>query len=755
MSDVCIQPKAILLLDGIKYRIIHTTADIISVVRMETSTLYGGQLSASKVMDSLTCGDASICSDDYSKCIDNDTSVSKEYEKRKAIILRVKAVFGPTYMGLLGKHHKPDVDKIIEEHHISRPTFWRIVRLYLQSGCSLSSLIPHNNRTYGGQTQRPGRKARNGIQNNCIITPEIEKIFAQATEFFLGSRGCTYTTVFNWMNSKFFSKPVLKEDGSVAAILLNRNERPTRRQLEHYIHTHTTKEDRGIKTTSKAEVRLDNRLLLGDSISDALGPGRLVEIDACEFDISLIGQYENINTVGRPTIYIAKDVWSKAIVAVSVGYEQNSVMGLTSLFFNLADNKNSLLKKYGIEIKYLECLDLWPSNFIPDRIRVDRGSEFIAAETERICNELHIQCDVVSGAMGSLKGDVESWFHKAQANMRPVLENRGLIEKRHDSNHHREAVFDIHSFTKLLYEFVIYYNQRYMKNYPCDKAMIDHNIQPIPIELWHYGLSVYGNPMPIANNIDFIWTLLTPAFANLTRQGISYKKLHYVNLDDRQLLDQMYVQQNKVRKIPIRFDPRDVSRIFYSHNGSVHQAILNPNLKYQQSFAELTHKEWEQYLAKRAKMEDAAIQQQDQLSADCFLMMQETAAEALAKAPATYPNTKNMSNHRAAEQQRFNHNNGIGKKLAGELDENNQVFLPSPSQIMSIEPSARVTHALPDTALETPSKKAKVSIGQNEAGVNHCTIDAFVPVDTPKHIASEEPANSDEDEMAELIEQFF
>ena len=67
---------------------------------------------------------------------------------------------------------------------------------------------------------------------------------------------------------------------------------------------------------------------------------------------------------------------------------------------------------------------------------------------QRICNELGIELQIVSGASGSLKGVVEQSFHPMHSRQNEHLEDNGLIENRYDSHHHREATLNIEQYTK-------------------------------------------------------------------------------------------------------------------------------------------------------------------------------------------------------------------------------------------------------------------------------------------------------------------
>ena len=120
----------------------------------------------------------------------------------------------------------------------------------------------------------------------------------------------------------------------------------------------------------------------------------MVEIDACEVDISLVSSLDNNKTIGRPIVYFMIDVYTRLILAVSVAFDNNSILGVTNLFINLSDDKKKYCAKYGIEY---DNDKIWPSNIIPRRLRVDRGSEFKSKEFDRICNELGIEKQLVSG----------------------------------------------------------------------------------------------------------------------------------------------------------------------------------------------------------------------------------------------------------------------------------------------------------------------------------------------------------------------
>ncbi len=63
-----------------------------------------------------------------------------------------------------------------------------------------------------------------------------------------------------------------------------------------------------------------------------MGPGDLWEVDECEIDLSLVSVENPSVTVGRPIVYVMIDVYTRMIVAYSVAFDNNSVLGITNCF---------------------------------------------------------------------------------------------------------------------------------------------------------------------------------------------------------------------------------------------------------------------------------------------------------------------------------------------------------------------------------------------------------------------------------------
>lgn len=428
------------------------------------------------------------------------------------------------------------------------------------------------------------------------MTAKVLEEFKEALEYYKSGRVKTFRGAFSYMNVKhYYDGPII--GGVDLSKLLPETQRPTYRQFYYYCHKNLTKKDKDIIKTSKQEQRNNKRLLLSDSLKGVEGPGDLVEIDACEIDVSLVAETNREQCVGRPIVYAMLDVYTRSIIAVSIAFDNNSNLALTNLFLNLGDDKVKYCKRYGIDI----TSDMWKSNIIPNRIRCDRGCDFKSKEFEKICNRLVIQRELVSGGSGSLKGSIEQIFRQIHLAQNLVLENYGMIEKRHDSNHHRESTLTLSEYIPILLNYILKHNQEYMSTYKCTKEMIKLGIKPIPSNIWDYGCEKYGSPRPIVDRYQYMYDLMIEKKGVLTRKGIVFNGLYYINIDDKELLNDMIKVENKRIPFRLRYDPRSVDCIYYVRNSKLYIANLNEDMTSNLDYLGMTFKELEDFKKKKRR----------------------------------------------------------------------------------------------------------------------------------------------------------
>lgn len=621
-------------------------------------------------------------------------SIKEKFENKRNMIREVIQIYGPTFEGLRGKHSKPEIQELMNKYGIKKNTFWRTCTGYLQSG--MQDVVLIDNMAFGvnkGKTysfeSKSGRKSIY-IENAGVVLDEVVLAhFEEALKDYKSGREKTIRTAFDNMNNRHYSRTEIM-DGVVGYSLVGKSERPTFWQFYHYVRNHLTSQEKDLIKTSAAEQRNDKRLLLSDSLDGVDGPGDMIEIDAWEANVSLVSSSNRNETVGKPVVYMMIDVYSRAILAVSVAFDNNSVLGITNLFLNLGEDKHKFCRKYGVDF---ENDRIWPSGIIPRRIRLDRGAECKSKEFDRICVELGIEKQLLPGATGSLKGVVEQSFNQMLKRQRPHLEHYGLVVKRHDSKHHKEASLTIEEYTALVINFVFYHNQKHFPKYPLTREMIEQDLKAIPALLWEFGVKKYGHPRPIISKEQYSYDFMTPIKAKVSRKGISYKGLWYFSKEDDQLLNDMFDAGIKMVHFNARMDMRDVGYLYYLRDGKLIEALLNDRITGNADYKGLTMKQYDEIRKKRGKLNAEGQFHNEKLAANNYAV-NETIVKAAKKSMLSDDSEIRIA--RAAEKQRVSNAGRIRNRLLEE-----EIIVSGEEVPVPIEETYDTNNSNADDVIET------------------------------------------------------
>ena len=645
-----------------QYRVIAIVKDEITICEMNITSLSLSILKMQTLLSLIADGNFTIY--DEEKYIFNKDDLPEEaverFELKRKMMTEVVKAYGPSFIDLMGKKSKNIITEIISKYNYPKSSFWKLCAKYFQSGCQDYSLVDSRylglnkgkSYSYDAKGGRPEKYQNTGI----VIDDNVKKFFEEALKDYKSGRQKSVKDAFDKMNLLHFTRTEII-NGQVQATLMPVSERPTYRQFYYYVSKHITNQEKDLIKTSALEQKNNKRLLVSDSLNGVNGPGDLVEIDACEADVSLVSVIDPSNTIGRPIVYFMVDVYSRVILAVSVAFDNNSMLGLTNLFLNLADDKQKYCERYGISY---ENKDIWPSNIIPNRVRVDKGAEFRSNQFERICNELGIERNVVLPGCGSLKGIVEQSFRQLHLKQNHHLENHGLIEKRHDSKHHNEAMLNIEEYTKMVITFVLTHNQQCLTSFPLTKDMILKKVQPVPALLWKYGVNNGFVPRPIPSLEQYLFNLMTPINAKVSRKGISHKGLYYLNTNDKTLAREMFDAGNKKVSFEARMDMRDVGTIYYIRDNKLMTAKLNPLIQGNAEYDGMTMKQYEDFLKGKRELLAAGKVNNEELSAFNYAMNHAIVEEST---KPMLPSPKDMRPAREIEKQAKSKSNKISKRL--------------------------------------------------------------------------------------------
>lgn len=654
------------------YRIIYITPGQIEMCQMNTGKLIFKHVDPDVLRQQIL--DNAVILEYPSHVVIDKAAMSQtwleKYNTNKQIMREITDVYGPSYTELARRTEKPAIDEICKKYHISKSTLRRLYIRYLQSGLDDSALSDYRDTTVHSQNRkqykykkRPGRKSEDDLTSKIVISKSTREHFDAAITERKSGRHKTYDSAYRWMINTYYSETYV-ENGELFIRQKSETAIPTLRQFTNYARKHVTKLEIDTVTTSSREVRNNERILYSDSFRDALGPGDLAELDALEADVSLVSMHNRTIAIGRPIMYLLIDIYTRMILAMSIGLHNNSYLALSNLFLNLCDDKMEYAARYGHIIKP----GIWLSNIIPRRIRVDRGADMKSKAMGHFCEEVGIDRQLVTAATGSLKGSIEQEFRTMHAAQKPHLDNAGVITKRVDSRHHEKAVMTIEEFTKLALDFVLYHNISADENYPLNADMIAHHVHPVPQELWAYGASKYGAPRPITNVEDFRYALLLEQSGSLSRNGLVVNGLSYLNREDPDMLRMMSELQNKRQKFPVRIDPRDVGHVYYLKDGRLMMAALNPGKSQNVGFEQMTLTEYAELKKTKKKLDKDSRVRNERAKNQMYASQEAIVQEAVSRNPSGKgPNdTKHMREHREREKQEVAYDNRLASRIEAE-----------------------------------------------------------------------------------------
>lgn len=649
MAEIEIRVTDIITIEQTQYRVIGYRAGLFSLCEMNTKKLTIFLLPSKDLVKWATEGAARVEKSNSSNILLPDLK-DENYLKKQALMQFIMQEYGPLYEKLYGKTTKTNLKKTMEDLGIQRDAAWRAIRRFLQSGLDMAAIVDGRSLRSGKRnpykySKKTGHPTMNALGKGVPLTDEIRTYFDEAIKDFLIGRAKTKKDAYMTMIEKHFINEEETPTGIRVSVLPD-NLRPTLKQFLNYTRVRVPQEEIDKAKTSAREQRNNKRLLLSDNLQGVMGPGDLWEVDECEIDLSLVSVENPSVTVGRPIVYVMIDVYTRMIVAYSVAFDNNSVLGITNCFLNLLDDKQELCNRFGIQIGANE----WPSKILPLRLRSDYGAEYISHAMDTICCKLGVAKELVSPATGSLKGQVEQLFHQIHAAQNSLLEGKGLIEKRYDSNHHQEATLNIQEFEAVLLTYIVGHNRKYMEKYPLTKDMRQQNVEPCPIDLWKYGVSLNGSPRPITNEVMFRHSLLLPVKASVGRAGITFKELFYINLQDEALLRDMYLASTHGKKKleSACIDPRNISHLYYIREGKLMTASLNYKKTGMKEYEGMTLSEYNALHNK--KKDDDAIGRETNLQMDIAIRDRQAKIVSEAQKRHLSPSTENLRANRAAEK---------------------------------------------------------------------------------------------------------
>lgn len=489
----------------------------------------------------------------------------------KEIIIEEPDIYIPKLRGML-------VRNVVEKTGKSKKEIYRLLKRYWFYGKTKNGLLRNYfNCGASGKKRKyknkPGPKSRDG--NDYFVTDKDWKIFEKAVEKYIVQQKMNLTATHQHMCEESYHSGYYREHGVLVPIVEPKNA-PTLREFTYWYNNKYSYLEKYTNRKGKRKAHMDVRAFEGDATERAQGIGYLYEIDSTPADIILVAE-DRKTIIGTPTLYIVKDVYSRAVTGFYASLSPASTIEQMMALENAATNKVEFCRQYGIDIQESD----WPCENLPQLIAGDRG-ELKAKWAENLVN---IKVDVSNAPSyrGDLKPFVEQHFRLTNKDIKELLYRAGakpaMAKERGDSDPARKAALTIYEFTQFMIIQIITFNKSALnKNYFVTREMFEEKIELSPNGIWNWGKGKKLLHVMPRNLLRF--NLLPMASATVTRWGIKFSNMFYTSQTG---LKQGWFEEERIegeKVITIRYDPRNISSIFLGlSNGKVEQCYLTEKYK--------------------------------------------------------------------------------------------------------------------------------------------------------------------------------
>lgn len=479
-------------------------------------------------------------------------------------------------------HKRGDlIEQRVLDTGTTKKTIYLQLRRYWQGGMFKNALLPFYANSGGKGKQREpksdklgrpnSQKATTGVSSGVNVDARIRILFYKGVQKYYNIPAKpTLRRAFEKITSEYFVK--VKSDGTEGKVeLLDPADRPTFEQFRYWYN----KYGNPINAWSRRvrPVRYERMLHppLQDVTTFAFGPGSCFEVDATIADVYLVSSLNPRRIVGRPVIYIVKDVFSRMVVGFTILLEGPSWLGAMLALENAATNKVAFCKEYGIDIEEED----WPCQHLCAKLRADRG-EFEGYNADNLAEGLGIEVENTAPYRADWKSIIERDFGLCNELFIHFLPGSVLPRERGDKDYRLDACLTLRDLRQLMILRILQYNHNHrLEEYELAEDMIRDEVEPYPNELWQWGIQNRVGALRMLPQNVIRQNLLYRAEGSVTNKGIRFQGLRYTCSTAQKEFWFATAKRKGSWKAAIFFDPRCLDTIFIRHaNGQMEQCIL-------------------------------------------------------------------------------------------------------------------------------------------------------------------------------------
>ncbi|HEY8890313.1 MAG TPA: Mu transposase C-terminal domain-containing protein [Clostridium sp.] len=481
------------------------------------------------------------------------------------------------------------INNVISKYGISRSTVEDYVKKFWKRGKTINSLLTdyhhcgNAKKDKGSGVLKRGRPKVNEINTGINIDEKMKKIFKTSiNKFYNNQKKNSLVTAYNLMLKQYFSEEIISEKGRTEIILKDKQNIPSLAQFRYWFNiSRDLKKE--ITTRNGGRIFYQKYRAVLNSVNDSIiGSGMEYQIDATIGDVYLVSEFNKKWIIGRPTIYIIVDTYSRLITGFNITLESASWVGAMVALANAMTDKVKFCKEeYGIEISEEE----WPSKHVPFSILGDRGTEVMGFNSDNLVNNLGIKLSNTPPFRPEWKPIVEQTFNLLNidtngipGSISPDFRERGA------KCYSLDAKLNIKQFTKIIIRCILYHNNHHiLKGYKREKGMIADEVESIPVKLWNWGVENKSGILRTVQEDVIKLSLMPRDKAIVTKNGIRFKGIFYSSLTA--IKDRIFETARSKGNFPIDivYDPRSLNNIYWINKDSTKYEkcfLLNKEYRY-------------------------------------------------------------------------------------------------------------------------------------------------------------------------------
>lgn len=303
----------------------------------------------------------------------------------------------------------------------------------------------------------------------------------------------------------------------------------------------------------------------------AAGPGEIYEIDSTGGRLYLISTDDSPILVGKPTIYLIIDRWSRFVVSVYISLRAPSYEEVRYALLVAFTSREKRFRALGVDIND----ERWPIGRMPAVICPDRGSDFMSDSMEQaVVQDLRIDLTPLPPLCPDGKAIVERLIRELKrrmsaSGMKGVYAERPLDpeSKKAARQAQNAAIHSLSEAYRALIEIIDDHNNRPHSALKRRRSLVQAGVQPTPKSAYLWGCKhISGLRMPPLSDDDYQRLLLSSDTANIAKGVLRYKSRPYLPTNEV-AFDIAEKSTARAKQVPVRVDKSDPQEIFISRDG--------------------------------------------------------------------------------------------------------------------------------------------------------------------------------------------